>query len=599
MDATTTFLDSLSYLTTNIPSFNQEDVTWMLAVGFVFSFILAFGLGANDVANSFATSVGAKVLTLRSACILASIFETGGAVLLGSKVSDTIRKGIFDVTLYEGREETLMMGQVAALGGAMIWLLVATLFKLPVSGTHSIVGAMIGFHVVVFQFVGINWKQLIMIVGSWFISPLMSGVLSAIMFAVYRYFVLQKDHPLKNGLRSLPVCYAAVMFVNVLSIFLHAPQLLRLDKIPVWGGALISVFIGFVVGLTVWLIVVPRVRLSLFGDGERPKFSVGGDELFDVKDEKKEMAMQDVPNGNCKESSGYKTITGKPESETNHFTEAEGKTERSSERDLNVNNNNGNSTETSKGSSGYTQISESPTNRMPPSSIQYEFKESIVSAEEGESRCWPFRKSGDKKYYRHTSVASSTGLTKKRKLSKRDSESWKQVQDPEGVAEICGPLQILSALFASFAHGGNDVSNAIGPLIALWVIFQSGSVEQKAASPIWILLYGGIGMTIGLWVLGRRVIETVGSNLTPMTPSSGFTIELGAATTVLLASNLGIPVSTTHCKVGSIVAIGYVRSRANVEWKLFRSIILAWIVTVPSAALLSAGLMWIMLTVTG
>ncbi|PIK41633.1 putative sodium-dependent phosphate transporter 2 [Apostichopus japonicus] len=197
-------------------------------------------------------------------------------------------------------------------------------------------------------------------------------------------------------------------------------------------------------------------------------------------------------------------------------------------------------------------------------------------------------------YSRHASVASTTALTGKRKLPKRDSEAWKSIQDPAGVAELCGPLQILSAIFAAFAHGGNDVSNAIGPLIALWAIFQSEGRTETSA-PIWILVYGGVGMTIGLCMLGRRVIETVGTNLTPMTPSSGFTIELGAASTVLLASNLGIPVSTTHCKVGSIVAIGYTRSKANVEWKLFRSIILAWIVTVPCAALLSAGLMWILL----
>ncbi|PIK41634.1 putative sodium-dependent phosphate transporter 2 [Apostichopus japonicus] len=165
MASVTFFGTTMSYLTsTEFPSsLNQGEVVWMLALGFVFSFILAFGLGANDVANSFATSVGAGVLTLRQVCILAAIFETAGAVLLGSKVSDTIRKGIFDVTLYDGMEETLMLGQVAALGGAMIWMLVATLCKLPVSGTHSIVGAMVGFHVVVFQFSGINWKQLAMI----------------------------------------------------------------------------------------------------------------------------------------------------------------------------------------------------------------------------------------------------------------------------------------------------------------------------------------------------------------------------------------------------------------------------------------------------
>lgn len=152
-------------------------------------------------------------------------------------------------------------------------------------------------------------------------------------------------------------------------------------------------------------------------------------------------------------------------------------------------------------------------------------------------------------------------------------------------------LQILTACFGSFAHGGNDVSNAIGPLVALWLVYESGSVVSHAPTPIWLLLYGGVGICAGLWVWGRRVIQTMGKDLTPITPSSGFSIELASAVTVVVASNIGLPVSTTHCKVGSVVAVGWMRSKKAVDWRLFRNIFVAWFVTVPISGLISAAIM--------
>ncbi|CAF3797289.1 unnamed protein product [Rotaria magnacalcarata] len=159
------------------------------------------------------------------------------------------------------------------------------------------------------------------------------------------------------------------------------------------------------------------------------------------------------------------------------------------------------------------------------------------------------------------------------------------------VAGIFKYLQILTAVFGAFAHGGNDVSNAIGPLIGLWLIYVDGSVSARSNTPLWVLFYGGLGISVGLWVWGRRVIRTIGEDLTKITPSSGFVIEISTAFTVLVASNLSIPISTTHCKVGSVVAIGRFRSKQSVDWSLFRNIIVAWIVTVPVTGGISAGVM--------
>merc|ERR1740128_944337 len=161
---------------------SSPDVLWVVVLGFVVSFLLAFGVGANDVANTFGTSVGSKVLTIRQACILATIFEIAGTVLIGYKVSDTIRKGIVDPAIYENANAELMMGNLAALGGGYVFMLMATFLKLPISGTHSIVGAMIGFSLVARGTEGIQWMTLARIVGSWFVSPVLSGLISCALY---------------------------------------------------------------------------------------------------------------------------------------------------------------------------------------------------------------------------------------------------------------------------------------------------------------------------------------------------------------------------------------------------------------------------------
>jgi len=168
------------------------------------------------------------------------------------------------------------------------------------------------------------------------------------------------------------------------------------------------------------------------------------------------------------------------------------------------------------------------------------------------------------------------------------------IKDRPETGHVFSYLQILTAIFGSFAHGGNDVSNAIGPVVSLWLCATTLTVSGKAATPLWILVYGGVGISLGLWILGSRVIKTIGEDLATTTPSSGFCIEIGSALTVLIASNFGIPISTTHCKIGSIVFVGRFRSKENVDWKIFKNIILAWLVTVPVTGGLSALLMFLM-----
>uniref|UniRef100_F6UR25 Phosphate transporter n=1 Tax=Ciona intestinalis TaxID=7719 RepID=F6UR25_CIOIN len=527
-------MPTTSFQVTTEAAWSNESLLWILITGFIIAFVLAFAVGANDVANSFGTAVGAKVLTLKQACVLATIFETAGAVLLGAKVGETIRKGIIDVTVYDDVTNgvtILMLGELSAMfdatisiSGSAVWQLVATRFRLPVSGTHSIVGSCIGFSLVAVGSTGVNWPKLGLIVASWFISPVLSGGLTVLLFLFVNYTILAKENPLKNGLLLLPFFYAITIGINTFSIVYSGAPLLGLDHLPVWASVLIS--LGFAL-LTVFILVV---SLLLYLKRKIKTYFIFDDSGYQTPNDK---------NQNTPESSSLieKVCTLPEETEFRLQLDSNG----------------------SMFSRGNTVV----TKTILPNKI------------------W-------------TNSEANNNTNKDVEI---ESTEENEVDDGPAVRELFSSLQVLTACFASFAHGGNDVSNAIGPLIALWIVFWSGEVVQKAFTPWYLLMYGGFGICIGLWLLGRRVIETIGSNLTKVTPSRfrGFCIELMTALTVLVASNVGLPVSTTHCKVGSVVSIGWFRSRSAVDWSLVGNIAVAWFVTVPVSGLLSAGVMWVLI----
>ncbi|KAG7205804.1 hypothetical protein KM043_007749 [Ampulex compressa] len=445
----------------------DENLIWIIVVGFVVAFVLAFGIGANDVANSFGTSVGAGVLTIFQACILATVFEIAGAVLIGYKVSDTMRKGILDVTLYEGHEKELMLGALSSLAGSGIWLLLATALRLPISGTHSIVGATVGFSLVCRGTAGVKWIALGNIAASWFASPVLSGVVSASIFWLLRKSVLRSSRPLEQGLHILPLAYGLTVAVNVMSVAHDGPKLLMLDRVPWWGSLIAAIGLGLFSAIIVYLFVVPwqrkRILLSMSSDEKTTKFG--------TCDRKETTALSVISETPCSSSNG--------------------------------------------------------------------------NAKEGAPKL------------RGNSSASPLLMVTSSEVEGTQVENEVKEEEQPEVSKLFSFLQVLTAAFGSFAHGGNDVSNAIGPLIALWAVYAEGSAKQEADTPLLILLYGGLGISTGLWIWGRRVIQTLGQDLARITPTTGFTIEVGAAVTVLLASKAGLPVSTTHCKVGSVVCVGW------------------------------------------
>ncbi|KAI6214499.1 Phosphate transporter [Aphelenchoides besseyi] len=471
----------------------QGEMLWALILGFLIAFALAFAIGANDTANSFGSSVGSGVLTLYKAYILASIFETLGAVLLGYVVIDTMRKGAIDLSLYQGSEKELLLGQIAILGGCAIWVLIATYFNAPVSTSHSIVGATIGFSVVFRGWAGIRWNAIFNIFVSWLISPLFAGLFSVILYLLVEHSVLQRKKPFRAGLQLLPFLYFICVTFNCFAVIYDGSACnLGFDKWPLIKVVVVSLIGGLLVALFVKLFWVKRIKSAI-----------------------KEEYRSNVRLGSIETSENDKQLL-----QSERVTETVAAT-------------------TCKKPCIFIAIRE------------FSYKNTKFMA--------TFR-------WRRTS---------------------KKMNKPTGCS---GFLQAFVACFGGFAHGGNDVSNAIAPLVSLYAIYHTGSAAQEGETPILLLLFGAVGMCIGLWVLGHRVIYTVGQDITEITPPKGFCIEFGAAMIVLLASKAGLPISSTHCKIGSVVAVGALQDPKSVKWSVFGNILITWLVTLPAAAALSATL---------
>lgn len=534
----------------------DPDLLWIVIVGFIVAFVLAFGIGANDVANSFGTSVGAKVLTLRQACVIATIFELGGAILIGARVSDTVRKGIIDITSFNGTEELAMIGSLSALSGTGLWLIVATFVNLPVSGTHSVVGATMGYALVAHGISGVKWKTFGLIAASWVVSPLLSGLASSLLFVVTQRFILSKIDSFDVGLKALPIFYAFTITINFFSVFYKGSQVLHFDKIPLYGVLILSFGSGVVAAVLVYFLVNPYLRKKILR------------EVYGGKDDERERTLSGSSTNGVSFTKSPTLSEHRVSAENQDITEVKEPQEEISQ------------TEDDK-----------VTLTLPSDEAQV-----APATESSTPELNNDQSMSDNATFETKELIEDKGISEAQKERARSRgmsllmEAQTRVTDEPKTGKLFAFLQILTASFGAFAHGGNDVSNVIGPLISLWVIYWSGMIQEKVLIPVWILVYGGVGICIGLFVWGRRVIKTVGEDLTPITPSSGFVIEIGSTLTVLCASNLGIPISTTHCKVGSVVMVGRVRAREHVDWSLFRNVILAWVVTMPFAGLISAGL---------
>lgn len=479
---------------------------------------------------------------------------------------------------------------------------------MPISGTHSIVGATIGFSIVLRGWDSIRWMDMLRIVASWFASPLLSGLISSMIYILISKTVIRKVDPLRYGLKALPLFYGVTIFINVASIVIDGPEVLGLNQLPWYAGLFIALMCAGLAICCVAMILVPRLRKEIMdemvarklgkGAGGPAKETSGGGGYDNVT------FSADEPSSYSRRSKKRIPPTPPPKPRREVTLEPSRLVE--------------DSTELTQGRRSRPRPSASgsrpPLAPKPAHLCRQERLEEIDL-----SPCDGPQAGGERPEPAPPSPPSDGSA-----IGRSYGERYE-------VSRLFASLQILTACFASFAHGTNDVSNAVAPLIPIWNIYTMGSEDIGVQTQIWILAFGSIGICSGLWAWGRAVMGTVADGITKITPSKGFSIELGAAISVLLATKLGLPISTTHCKVGSLVIVGLVSSKflaqdhlldraaaaaesgqsravgaksegteaapsdeEGVDWKMFGGIALTWVVTVPFAAIASALVMWIL-----
>ena len=456
--------------------------TALLVLTLVFGFYMTWNIGANDVANAMGTSVGSKALTLKKAVILAAILEFAGAFLVGSDVSETIQSGILDLSAFAFNPTILAIGMISALLGTGIWLQLASYFGWPVSTTHSIIGALFGFGLVIAGPATIHWSKISYIAISWILSPLIGATISYLIFIVIQRKILFSATPLRATRKLAPIFIFFSFFVFGLGLF--AGGLKRLHLNFTFTQALgLSVLLGILTALFSGLFFKNRVKASTEDEVEKQQVD-------------------------------YQLLRGLNKS-IKHLRRA--KTRAIGELHVDVN-------------SMLKKLSLAAHNAKKQMSLQV------------------------------------------------TSQQHNQVE------KTFGYLQILSACFVAFAHGANDVANAIGPMAAILAIIKHKTVEAAAQTPLWLLALGGAGIVVGLMTWGWRVIETIGKKITDLTPTRGFAAEISAATTILLASKLGLPISTTHTLIGAVLGVGLARGIGALNLGVLKDIAAAWIITIPAGA---------------
>ncbi len=477
----------------------MEYSTILLIIALISGFYMAWSIGANDVANAMGTSVGSGALTVKRAVIIAAVLEFAGAFLAGSHVSQTIRKGIINPNMFAGNEMDLVFGMIGALLAAAIWLQIASYYGWPVSTTHSIVGAVLGFGVAYGGIHAADWAKVGSIVASWVVSPLLSGSIAFAIFSLLRNLIYKNPHPIRAAKKVTPFIVFVVFLVLTLAMVFKGLKNLHLDL--EFGGAF---FVGIIIGL-----IAAGVSILLLRRIDENQIA-----------ESRTRPAPHAPN-----------VAKRVDKAIAQLEKA------------------------------LTRV-EDPSAQTRLATI----KEELKSFEQD--------------------------LDLKSSLD-RDSQEFKIVE------RIFIYLQILSASFVAFAHGANDVANAVGPLAAVVSILDSGHIVMASAVPVWILMLGGVGIVIGLATWGWRVMLTIGKKITELTPTRGFSAEFATAITLVLATKLGLPVSTTHTLVGGVLGVGFARGIKALNLQVVNNIIISWVVTIPAGAFGALIIYYLLKTIFG
>ncbi|KAK6464145.1 Na+/Pi symporter [Scheffersomyces coipomensis] len=550
---------------------------YIFAIGMIFAFLDAWNIGANDVANSFASSVSSKSLKYWQAMILAALCEFLGAVLVGSRVSDTIRNKIVDVSLFEDTPAALMLTMACALVGSSLWLTFATSIGMPVSTTHSIVGAVIGASIAAKGAHNIlwGWNGVAQIIASWFIAPLLAGCIASIVFLINKFGVLEIKNPktsLRNALFVAPVLVLLTFSILTMLIVYKGSPKLHLDDLS--EGTTVAAILGTggVATAVYMLFCYPYYRRILVHEDWTLKWYhmfIGPIYWF--------KSTADIPPM----PAGHQLV----------IDYYEGR--RYDEKDQAATDIQQNSSE--EGSS----IDKEYDGVMTDMEKQ---DKAIVPAKKQTTRqlWWSLLKQPKQWPYLVWLVAShgfvqdviTNQVTQKDFLSGdlKGMHQHSKYYDNK-IEFLYSLLQAITASTMSFAHGANDIANATGPLATIYVVWTTNTVGKKNDVPIWVLCYAAAALVIGVWTFGYNIMRNLGNKLILQSPSRGFSIELGAAITTVMATQLAIPVSTTQSAVGATVFVGLCnRDIKGVNWRMVIWCYLGWIFTLPLAGLV-AGLL--------
>jgi len=384
---------------------------------------MAWSIGSNDVANSMATAVGAKAITFRQAVLIAGVLNFVGAVFVGSHVTETIRGNIVKPSTISD-PHALLLGFIASLLAAAIWVTLSTWKEMPISTTHSVVGALVGFGLIASGTQSINWFKLGQVASSWVLSPIVGCIIAFLVFRIIVKLIFDKAKPVESAKIVGPGIIGVTAFMIVSSLLMKTPLG---EKIGVTTDLTVfttSIFVGVIVAL-ISMFLLRNIRA-------------------------------------------------------------------------------------------------------------------------------------------------------------------KSAEDYDTVERIFRRLQIVTSCYVAFSHGANDIANAIGPVAGIIPLASGQGFSSTAPVPVWLLALGGFGIAVGCLTWGHKVMRTLGYRITTLTNTRGFSVDFGAATTVLIASKLGMPISTSHTVVGAVIGVGLARGLAAVDLGIIKKIIVSWLLTVPVAAGTSA-----------
>jgi phosphate/sulfate permease len=548
---------------------------WILAItsiAFVFS---AFGNGANDVANSYATSVAARTLTMPQVGFLSMITEFVGAVGLGARVTSTIKNGIISIDRFKGNPGSLMLAMGCAEVGSATWLMVATRMGFPVSTTQTVVGALIGAGFASSAPVKWAWSSgsVSQVAASWGIAPAIAAGFAAMIFATLKYGVLERKDSFKWAMRLIPFYLAFTAAILALFIVVEAPTAPSLEEFG--AGKAVGIILGVFAGVLAiaYVFFMPYFKRRLIMKDARVKFyhvplgplllrenpplyfpgRADGDYVIDYYEEPFEAKNSSTsPHGSIKKSL-EEPVIAKTTALEKGSPEVQPQLKRR------------------KAVIGPRERFLEPVSHLPVAHPQ---------------RLWGYVKFGllqgvTRDCVTHDSVALREIHARANKYDVRVEHLW----------TYC---QVASAMIMSIAHGSNDVANAVGPWAASYQTYLAGAVATRSPTPVWFLVIAGFLLGAGFWFYGFHIIRALGNKITQMSPTRGFSVELGAAITVLLASRLGLPVSTTQCLTGATMGVALMNyDLGAVNWRQLAWIFMGWVLTLPIAGLLS-GLLCVM-----